>query len=299
MALDWFFGHILKSAQDRKLATANIVFLSEDPDIPTRVASIPRPNSKHSDEQYVALSFETLRDVVKTLPQHCLFGGQVVCTTMLPQGFATSVPWSILNACYQRYLKFVSPSVPRQVLQLLVEFSKIYIDDSLHCLPYLDGDDGTLAVVHDAQSELFGIGEYTHKPMYLPPIVMGLETDPKFLETNIYVFRRNHLIAMHRNPDVDATLESTLPANFRIVPFDMFGTDQARFGYVLGMLSRAETNTTFAMHKALAVLEMVVELQLHGWPAKFISAAVRKRMGQNHHGLYEIVLHLMRESQLH
>ena len=113
--------------------------------------------------------------------------------------------------------------------------------------------------------------------MYQMPIEMNIEADTKFLETDIQILWGYHVVCIHRNPDAAATLRGDLPANFRLVPYTMYSEPDARLAYILGMFSRVEQNTMFRMHRVTVVLEMVVELRLHGWPIDLILRAVHRR----------------------
>ena len=63
--------------------------------------------------------------------QHIAIGGKIVHTVMLPQGSGISVPGSIMNAAYQRWLKFENQNIPSDILHLMLMYSAIYVDDSL------------------------------------------------------------------------------------------------------------------------------------------------------------------------
>ena len=87
--------------------------------------------------------------------------------------------------------------------------------------------------------------------------------------------------------------------NHRIVPAHTRVSADAQLSYVLGMLSRVEQNCTYLLHTASAVLEMVVELRLHGWSPMVVTKALRSRLDAAGDGdgraAYLLVLDVLRE----
>eukprot|EP01051_Picozoa_sp_SAG22_P012480 SAG22_NODE_1303_length_4797_cov_2976.784376_1_plen_206_part_00 len=106
------------------------------------------------------------------------------------------------------------------------------------------------------------------------------------------------LAAAHSNPDVDRMLAAYAPQNLRIVPAYTHTTADSQRAYITGMFSRAEQNCTYPLHMASAVLEMMVELQLHGWSLRTINAALHSRLaatGGDRQTAYMLVRDLQRE----
>ena len=125
---------------------------------------------------------------------------------------------------------------------------------------------------------------------------MELEPGTKFLETNISVLWGYHLVCTHRNVDVDKIMTALHVPNFRVVPYNMHTTNDARMEYVRAMFTRVEQNSMFAAHIAIAILEMVVELRLHQWPLPLILKAIRIKEHERVDGAYGIVRALIRAS---
>ena len=148
-----------------------------------------------------------------------------------------------------------------------------------------------------AHRELFGTsGPYTGNPLYRPPIQMNIEPGCRFLETEIRILWGYHLVCFHHNPDSDLILSSLSVPNYRVVPYDMHTSSDAKLEYVLGMFHRVESNSMFSAHMAMAILEMVVELQLHRWPLSIVTRAIKRRDAIRSDGVYEIVTALIRDS---
>ena len=75
--------------------------------------------------------FALLRTLVVEFPAHCLLGDTLVYSKMLPQGLGISSPGSILQAAYQRSVKFDNELVPSGVLSLMRDYPIKYVDDCL------------------------------------------------------------------------------------------------------------------------------------------------------------------------
>ena len=135
-ALDWFFDSVLPNVSDGdkpirdRLSRANCIFFAVDPDCTTYVGRAASATAAIGDT-HVRIPFAILRTFFVQLPQHCLVGTLMVTTTMLPQGSAISCPCSILQAAYQRSLKFDSLRVPADIRTLMVDYPIQYVDDSL------------------------------------------------------------------------------------------------------------------------------------------------------------------------
>eukprot|EP01052_Picozoa_sp_SAG31_P023541 SAG31_NODE_1948_length_6834_cov_16.124276_1_plen_78_part_00 len=76
----------------------------------------------------------------------------------------------------------------------------------------------------------------------------------------------------------------------------MHTTEEAKLQYVLAMFLRVEQNSMFSAHIAYAILEMVVELQLHRWPLHVVKRALRAREARRCDGAYGFVSALVRET---
>ena len=87
----------------------------------------------------------------------------------------------------------------------------------------------------------------------------------------------------------------TVP-NFRVVPYDMHTTNEAKSEYVRAMFLRVEQNSMFSAHIAYAITEMVIELQLHKWPLHVVKNALRAREAIRCDGAYGFVLTLVRDT---
>ena len=230
-----------------------------------------------------------------------IVGDTVVRPLKLPQGLHTSGAGAILNAAWQRDRKFRCPQIPPTVRSLMRIFACIYVDDACITMPYVSGDADTEAAADAALAELSSTdGPFTHLPLYAPPIAITTEPGTKFLETDILVMMGgSQLAAAHRNPDVGRMLATYAAQNHRIVPARTRVSADAQLSYVLGMLSRVEQNCTYLLHTASAVLEMVVELRLHGWSPMVVTKALRSRLDAAGDGdgraAYLLVLDVLRE----
>ena len=135
-ALGWFFDRVLPRLDDGdqrlrdRLSRANCIWFATDADATTYVGRSPDATAGVT-ETHVRIPFAVLRTIFADLPQHCVIGTSVAVTTMLPQGSAISCPCSMLQAAYQRSLKFDSLRVPPDVLNLMTEYPIQYVDDSL------------------------------------------------------------------------------------------------------------------------------------------------------------------------
>ena len=125
---------------------------------------------------------------------------------------------------------------------------------------------------------------------------MGLETDCKFLETTVQIFAGYHLLAAHRTPAVDAILFDLTAPNYRIMPYATFCPNSSKLGYILGIFSRIEANTTFHLQMSTCILETVVELRLHHWPMPIIRMAIDKRDKVRRDGVYRTARDVIRAS---
>ena len=76
----------------------------------------------------------------------------------------------------------------------------------------------------------------------------------------------------------------------------MHSTAEARHEYVSGMFFRVETNSTLAAHASVAILEMVIELRLHGWPFHVIGRAIRARAEKCLEGTYDVVRDIINDA---
>eukprot|EP01050_Picozoa_sp_SAG11_P015743 SAG11_NODE_2076_length_3856_cov_15.369178_5_plen_133_part_01 len=128
-----------------------------------------------------------------------------------------------------------------------------------------------------AFDELFGTGPVTGERLYQNPLLVTIEDDSKFLETDIMTYRGYHLVAVHRNPDSERILTELSAPNYRIVPYSMYSTPESRKGYILNFFARVEDNTTLLMDIVLALLEVIVEFQLHDWPLNLLLEAAHHR----------------------
>eukprot|EP01050_Picozoa_sp_SAG11_P020690 SAG11_NODE_3534_length_2386_cov_3.060778_4_plen_140_part_00 len=82
---------------------------------------------------------------------------------------------------------------------------------------------------------------------------MELESDNKFLETNVMVVNGYHMCAVHRNPGSHSMVRDLELQNFRMVPSNMFSTRESLIAYVIGILARIEANCTFPAHIILTI----------------------------------------------
>eukprot|EP01043_Picozoa_sp_COSAG02_P068024 COSAG02_NODE_11145_length_1784_cov_1.182196_3_plen_339_part_00 len=304
--MGWLFDVIVPLAACRRWRTANCLLYSLDLDAcPHRPASLRNltADTMRRTDTHIVLPFAMLRTVMSQIAATalCIVGDTVVRPLKLPQGLHTSGAGAILNAAWQRDRKFRCPQIPPTVRSLMRIFACIYVDDACITMPYVSGDADTEAAADAALAELSSTdGPFTHLPLYAPPIAITTEPGTKFLETDILVMMGgSQLAAAHRNPDVGRMLATYAAQNHRIVPAHTRVSADAQLSYVLGMLSRVEQNCTYLLHTASAVLEMVVELRLHGWSPMVVTKALRSRLDAAGDGdgraAYLLVLDVLRE----
>ena len=68
----------------------------------------------------------------------------------------------------------------------------------------------------------------------------------------------------------------------------IWSTEDSKLGYIIGMFYRDEDNTTFRLHIAVCILEMVLELLLHRWPMQLIRKAIDMRTRVRRDGAYRV-----------
>ena len=118
---------------------------------------------------------------------------------------------------------------------------------------------------------------------------MNIEEGTNFLETDIMVFQQYHLLAIHRNPKSLEILTALEAPDYQVVPYGIWSTEDSKLGYITGMFCRVEDNTTFRLHIAVCILEMVLELLLHRWPMQLIRKAIDMRTRVRRDGAYRVV----------
>jgi hypothetical protein len=137
-ALQWLFDDVIPGLPDdgrlrNRLRNANMLHFAVDPDCDhyvTRARDATAAVCRRTDT-HVSIPFALLRTLVVEFPAHCLLGDTLVYSKMLPQGLGISSPGSILQAAYQRSVKFDNELVPSGVLSLMRDYPIKYVDDCL------------------------------------------------------------------------------------------------------------------------------------------------------------------------